>query len=47
MRPNDPPRRPQLHRLVWFVWLWMASVAVLATVALFFRMLMNWAGMTV
>jgi Protein of unknown function (DUF2474) len=47
MKPNDPPRRIQLHRVGWFVLLWTASVGVLAIVALIFRMLMNWAGMTV
>lgn len=47
MKPNDPPRRLRLHHVGWFVLLWTASVAVLAIVALSFRMLMNLAGMTV
>jgi Protein of unknown function (DUF2474) len=47
MRPNDPPRRLWLCQVGWFVLLWTASVAVLAIVALIFRMVMNLAGMTV
>jgi len=47
MKPNDPPRRVRLRRVGWFVLLWTASVAVLAIVAVIFRMLMNLAGMTV
>ena len=47
MKPNDPPRRVRLRRFGWFVFLWTASVAVLAIVAVIFRMLMNLAGMTV
>ena len=47
MKPSDPQCRPWLRYAGWFVLLWTASVAVLAIVALIFRMLMNWAGMTV
>lgn len=47
MKPNDSPHRMRLRHIGWLVLLWTASVAVLATVALIFRMLMNLAGMTV
>jgi hypothetical protein len=47
MKPSDPPCRLGLRHVGWFVLLWTASVAVLAIVALTFRMLMNLAGMTV
>jgi hypothetical protein len=47
MKPSDAPRRLQLDRIGWFVLLWTTSVAVLAIVALIFRILMNLAGMTV
>jgi Protein of unknown function (DUF2474) len=47
MKPSDPPCRPRLRHVGWFVLLWTASVVVLAIVALTFRMLMNLAGMTV
>jgi hypothetical protein len=46
MKPNDPPRRLWVRQVGWLVLLWTASIAVLAIVALIFRMLMNWAGMT-
>jgi hypothetical protein len=46
MKP-DPPCRLRRRHVGWFVFLWTASVVVLAIVALTFRMLMNLAGMTV
>jgi hypothetical protein len=47
MAPRDPPCCLWLRHAGWFVLLWTASVAVLAIVALTFRMLMNSAGLTV
>jgi Protein of unknown function (DUF2474) len=47
MTPGDPPCRRWRRHVGWLVVLWTASVAVLAIVALTFRMLMNLAGMTV
>lgn len=47
MKPNEPPHRLRLRHIGWFALLWTASVAVLAIVAVIFRMLMNLAGMTV
>jgi hypothetical protein len=42
----DSPSRRWLRRLGWLVLLWAASVALLAVVALIFRMIMNFAGLT-
>jgi len=47
MKPNNPSRRLWLRHVGWFALLWTASVAVLAIVALIFRVLMDLAGMTV
>jgi len=43
MPPDTPPSRPPLHRplwqrLLWFVGLWAASVAVVGTVAYILRL---------
>ncbi|WP_213979001.1 DUF2474 domain-containing protein [Sphingomonas sp. dw_22] len=35
-----------LRRIGWLVLIWTASVVALAIVAMFFRLLMGWAGMT-
>jgi hypothetical protein len=47
MKPSVVAYRLWLRHIGWFVLLWTASVAVLAIVALIFRILMNLAGMTV
>jgi hypothetical protein len=47
MTANDPSRRLRLRNVGWFVLLWAASVGALSVVALIFRILMNFAGMTV
>lgn len=39
-------RAPALKQLAWLVLIWAASVAALGAVALLFRGLMAWAGMT-
>jgi Protein of unknown function (DUF2474) len=45
MNAQTPPHR-WARRLGWMVLLWTASVALLAVVALIFRVIMNFAGMT-
>lgn len=39
-------RKMWLRRFAWFVLLWIASVSVLALVALFFRLAMKAAGLS-
>lgn len=39
-------QRTWLHRFGWFVLIWVVSVAGLAIIAMFFRILMKLAGMT-
>lgn len=46
MGPDASSRRLWLRRIGWLLALWTASIAVLAIVALFIRMLMQSAGMT-
>lgn len=46
MAREGMPRRLWLRRIGWLVVIWAASIAVLAIIALGFRMLMNMAGMT-
>jgi hypothetical protein len=41
------PRKPWLRRLGWMALIWMASVVTLAIVAMLFRLLMGFAGLTV
>ncbi|TAT95984.1 DUF2474 family protein (plasmid) [Rhizobium ruizarguesonis] len=40
-------RKPWLRRFGWMVLIWAASVAALAVVAMLFRLLMGFAGLTV
>src|SRR5262249_17398411 len=47
MTPDSPLPRLWARRIGWMVLLWLAGVAVLAVVALIFRVVMNLAGMTV
>jgi len=46
MNPNTSSHRLWARRIGWMGFIWMASVATLAIVALSVRMLMNLAGMT-
>ncbi|WP_245295224.1 DUF2474 domain-containing protein [Manganibacter manganicus] len=41
------PRKNWLSRIGWLILIWAASIAVLAIVALLFRVLMGAAGLTV
>ncbi len=45
--PEVVTRKHWLRRLGWLVIIWTASVIVLAVVAMFFRLLLSMAGMTV
>jgi hypothetical protein len=47
MNPSRDARGALARRVGWMVLLWTASVAVLAIVALIFRLVMKLAGMTV
>jgi hypothetical protein len=47
MTPGSPSPRLWARRIGWMMLLWLAGVAVLAVVALIFRVVMNFAGMTV
>ncbi|MDR3468174.1 MAG: DUF2474 domain-containing protein [Xanthobacteraceae bacterium] len=46
MRAEPAAPRSWPRRIGWLVAIWAASVAVLAVVALLFRLLMNAAGLT-
>jgi len=47
MRADVPPRKNWPRRIGWLVLIWTTSIAVLAVVALLFRVLMGAAGLTV
>ena len=47
MTPGSASLRLWARRVGWMVLLWAAGVAVLAVVALVFRVVMTFAGMTV
>lgn len=47
MRADTRAPKKWLRRIGWLVLIWAASIAVLAVVALLFRMLMSAAGLTV
>ncbi|SCW68719.1 Protein of unknown function [Sphingobium faniae] len=46
MKPGGASRRLWLRRIGWLIFIWAASIAALAVVAMAVRGLMNLAGMT-
>lgn len=47
MRADMPSQKSWPRRIGWLVLIWTASIAVLAAVALLFRVLMGAAGLTI